>query len=112
MVKYGNTLTLMDATYKTTKYALPLFMLVVRTNVGYFPVAEFLLECEAVANVVEALSILKCQNPDWNPPAFLVDYSEVEFQAIKTIFPNAAVLLCYFHVERAWDRYTGSSKYM
>lgn len=28
---------LIDATYKMTKYALPLFLLVVRTNVSYVP---------------------------------------------------------------------------
>lgn len=30
---------LIDATYKTTKYALPLFLLAVRTNVSYVPIA-------------------------------------------------------------------------
>lgn len=39
MLKYGNTLSLLDATYKTTKYAFPLFLLCVRSNSGYIPVA-------------------------------------------------------------------------
>lgn len=38
--RYGD-MVLLDATYRTTKYALPLFLVVVRTNVGYKPVAEF-----------------------------------------------------------------------
>ena len=33
--KYGTDLCLMDATYKTTKYALPLFLVAVKTNSGY-----------------------------------------------------------------------------
>ena len=33
--RYGCNLLLMDATYKTTRYALPLFLLVVKTNVNY-----------------------------------------------------------------------------
>ena len=32
---YGNQLILLDATYKTTKYALSLFFLVVKTNVNF-----------------------------------------------------------------------------
>ena len=32
--KYGNTISLLDVTYKTTKYELPLFFLSVETNVG------------------------------------------------------------------------------
>ena len=42
MVKYGNIVCLMDATYKTTRYDLPLFFICVRTNAGYCVVAEFI----------------------------------------------------------------------
>ena len=33
--RYGNYACFLDATYKTTKYALPLFFLAVKTNVDY-----------------------------------------------------------------------------
>ena len=33
--RYGPTLVLLDATCRTTKYALPLYFLVVQTNVNY-----------------------------------------------------------------------------
>ena len=33
MKKYGNRITLFDATYKTTKYSIPLFFVAVKTNV-------------------------------------------------------------------------------
>ena len=35
--RYGNKLCLPDATYKTTRYALPLFFVAVKTNVDYQP---------------------------------------------------------------------------
>lgn len=35
LLKYGGEICLLDATYKTTKYALPLFFLCVKTNSGY-----------------------------------------------------------------------------
>ncbi len=35
MVKYGNEISLLDATYKTTNYALPFFFVCVKTNSGY-----------------------------------------------------------------------------
>ena len=38
--KYGNDICLLDATYKTTRYALPLFFLAVKTNVDYQVVAS------------------------------------------------------------------------
>ena len=40
MLKYGHDLCLMDATHKTTKYALPLFFICVKTNAGYMIVGE------------------------------------------------------------------------
>ena len=46
LVKYGNTITLIDATYKTTKYDLALFFLCVKTNVNYTVVAEFVVQSE------------------------------------------------------------------
>ena len=39
--RYGNTIVLIDATYKTTKYELPMFFVTVKTNVGYTPIADF-----------------------------------------------------------------------
>ena len=43
--KYGNTISLMDATYKTTtKYEIALFFVTVKTNVGYSVVANFVVQ--------------------------------------------------------------------
>ena len=33
--RYASSLIMLDATYRTTKYALPLFFMVVKTNVNY-----------------------------------------------------------------------------
>lgn len=33
----------MDATYKTTRYELPMFFVTVKTNVGNTPVADFVI---------------------------------------------------------------------
>lgn len=38
--KYGNEISLLDATYQTSRYALPLFFLCVKTNVNYCVVAR------------------------------------------------------------------------
>lgn len=35
LLKYGGEICLLDATYKTTKYAVPLFFLCVKTNSGF-----------------------------------------------------------------------------
>ena len=44
LARYGNTISLIDATYKTTKYMTLLCFLCVKTNVGYSVVAEFVVQ--------------------------------------------------------------------
>lgn len=65
--RYGNTISLMDATYKTTKYELALFFIAVKTNVGYSVVGESVVQNETANEIAEALSILSSWNPEWNP---------------------------------------------
>jgi hypothetical protein len=108
MTMYGNAVSLLDATYKTTKYNIPFFMIVVKTNVGYIPVAEFVTEDETSESIQEALQILQTWNPDWCPAYVMVDYSEAEINAVKANFQSAKVLLCAFHREQAWERWSKS----
>ena len=62
--RYGKELTLLDATYWTTRYALPLFFVVVKTNIDYQIVAVFVTENETEDSIQEALSIIKSWNKD------------------------------------------------
>ena len=109
--RYGNTISLIDATYKTTRYELALFFICVRTNVGYSVVAEFIVQGENAENIQEALTILTQWNPEWNPRFFMSDYSEAELNAIEAVFPTTTVYLCDFHREQAWMRWTHDHKH-
>ena len=106
LAKYGNTLALLDATYKTTRYDLALFFLCVRTNVGYSVVAEFVTQSETAHQIGEALQIIKKWNPKWNPAFFMSDYSEAELLAIEQVFPESKTFLCDFHRGRGGQRIT------
>ena len=85
--RYGNNMCFLDATYKTTGYALPLFFLCVKTNVGYSVVATFIVQSENAASVAEGLQIIKDWNSMWEPQSFMADGSEAEHNAIKSVFP-------------------------
>ena len=110
MCKYGNCISLIDATYKTMQYDLPLFLVCVRTNVGYCTVAEFVTQSETAEAIGEALKILREWNPGWNPPFVLCDYSEAEIAAIKATFDSVRVYICDFHREQAWTRWVNNSQ--
>ena len=77
---------MLDVTYKTTRYSLPLFFPVVKTNVDYQIVGSFAIQSETTDAIYEALSVLKSWNPKWNPSYFMVDYSEEEMSAIGKLF--------------------------
>ena len=74
LLKYGNMLTLMDATYEMTKYALLLFLICVRSNYGYIPVVHFIVEQETAFHITEALKIVSGLNTSWLPPYLMIDY--------------------------------------
>ena len=59
LTRYGNDISLIDATYRTMKYELPLFFVCVRTNVGYSVVAQFIVQSESMECISEALNVLR-----------------------------------------------------
>ena len=111
MLKYGNIISLMDATYKMTQYDLPLFFISVRTNTGYCVVAEFIVQSESCDYIKEALQILKKWNPDWHPKFYMTNYSEAEIGALEASFPGTTVYLCDFHREQAWEKWVRDKKH-
>ena len=57
--RYVNEMILVDATYKTTRYTLPLMFIVVKTNVDYQTVASFVIENETYEAISEAVAVIK-----------------------------------------------------
>lgn len=81
-------MVLVDATYKTTKYSLPIFQMCIKTNSGYKIVASFVIENETVALITEALQIIKAWNPEWCYKYFMTDYDREEIAALESTFPG------------------------
>ena len=93
MKRYGNEITLLDATYKTTKYSLPLFFVVIKTNVDYQIVASFVIQSETSDSIHEAMAVVQSWNSEWKPAYFMVDYSEEEMSAISRLFPGNIIFI-------------------
>ena len=111
MIKYGSVMSLIDATFKTTRYDLPLFFVSVRTNAGYCDVAEFITQSESVEQISEARQTLKTWNPKWAPKYFKTDFSEAEIGALERSLPGTVVYLCDFHREQARERWVKDRKH-
>ena len=85
---YGEHMCLIDATYKTTVYDMPLFFLCVFANVGYVNVATFLLSDEQQTSIVAALRLIVQWNLQWKPQRFITDFHEGQISAIESVFPG------------------------
>ncbi|XP_065670722.1 uncharacterized protein LOC105849232 isoform X2 [Hydra vulgaris] len=105
LLRYGNELAFLDATYRTTRYALPLFFLVVKTNIDYQIVAIFVCENETTEAITEALMCIKDWNPSFQPTYFFTDYSNEEINSLESVFVGCRVHICDFHREQAWERW-------
>lgn len=89
---YGQQMCLLDATYRTCRYSLPLFFLCVRTNVCYEVVGLFVSHSEKTEDIAEALQVFKDWNEGWHPSHFMVDFCEAEIGALEAEFPGETEL--------------------
>ena len=90
----------MDATYKTTKYAIPLFFVALKANVDCQVVASFALQDETTSAIKEALLILRSWNPLSQPKCFMVDNSKEEINSIDHVFPSEGNNVCFRFTKR------------
>ena len=102
---YAPSFLLLDATYKTTKYAVLLFFAVVKTNVNFQVVCVIVLQEETEPMITKALLILKSWSPDVNPKYTIADFDEKEISASENVFSGILVFLCDFHREQSWTRW-------
>ena len=89
---YGNKLVLLDATYRTTRYASPLFSFDAKTNIDYQIAATFVTENEKEESIVEALEIIKSWNPELHPPYGMTDYCIEDVSAMEKVFPGVKII--------------------
>jgi len=85
---YGSDVCLIDATYRTTSYDLPLVCLCVATNVGYVNVASMLLVDEKSETIAVGLKKLSSWNSGWKPKFFMSDFHAGQIAALETTFPG------------------------
>ncbi|KAK2398613.1 protein FAR1-RELATED SEQUENCE [Trifolium repens] len=95
------TVLLMDSTYKTNKYKMPLFEIVGVTSTQLtFNVAYAFLTNEREDNFKWALeacrSLLK--NNDGMPKVIVTDRDKSLMNAVETVFPRSTALVCRYHV--------------
>lgn len=105
LASYGRVLVL-DCTYKTNRYNLPLLHIVGRSPLGKTYQACFaFINDETELSYVWALERLKeYYPPDSGPEVLVTDAEQSLGNAIKRVFPRAKHLLCTWHIYRCVHR--------
>ena len=84
--RYRNEMVLLDGTYKTTRYSLLLFFMVVKTNVDYQIVASFVIENETYEAISETVAVIKSWNAEFDPKYGMTDCCHEEIRAVENNF--------------------------
>jgi len=94
---------MMDSTYKTNRYKLPLLEIVGVTSTELtFSITFILVEAECENNFVWALERLKglFTRVDSYPKVIVSDRDLVLMNAIGDVFPKASNIRCRFHIDK------------
>jgi len=90
-----------DSTYKTCRYKLPLLEIVGITPVGKtFSVAFVYLHAEKVENFKWALQMLRELLSDVKVGVIITDADKALMRSVEEVFPEAIQTLCTFHVTK------------
>src|SRR3954469_23639805 len=95
------TVLVMDSTYKTNNYRLPLLEIVGVTSTDKtYSVGFAYLECEKEDNFTWALGICKSLLVDQAvmPNVIVTDRDNALMNAVDTVFPTSTALLCRYHI--------------
>lgn len=95
----------LDATYRTNKLKMPLFVFVVQDGCGESQVIAYaFVASEQCHHVTEMLNLFVKENPcSENTGVIVVDKDFTEISAIRSAFPSApSIQLCQFHVMKAF----------
>ena len=94
---------MIDSTYETNRYKLSLFDIDGVTPTGMtFSTAFAYLEGGRLNNVVWALQRFRglFSRSDALPGVIVTDRDLALMNAVKTVFPEATNLLCWFHIDK------------
>ncbi|XP_076028661.1 uncharacterized protein LOC143017738 isoform X2 [Oratosquilla oratoria] len=106
LMRYGNHMCFLDAVHRTIKYTLPIYFVIVKTNVDYQIVGSFIVQEENKNSIISALEVIRdWMELSWNPKYFIVDKNASEEAALSEVFPDTKIFISELHREQAWEQW-------
>ena len=70
-----------------------------------FQTVGFFITQDEVHETIEfCLEKMVSWAPRWKPLVFLMDQDSAEILAVQTVFPDASIFMCDFHLKMDWKR--------
>ena len=93
---------LLDFTYKTNKYLMPLMTVMAIDNYGHgCPVLHAFVRNEDAEHIKEILRFMTTLFNSNQTTCFVIDKDFSEINAVRSVFPEARLNLCHFHISQA-----------
>ena len=105
--RYGNEICLLDATYKKSRNALPLFFVAVPTNTCYQVIASFIKSSGTTDSISQALKVLSRWKTDRKPANWIPGCCQAEISVVGNVLSveinNYIHIICEATVTRGND---------
>jgi len=101
LVHYGQVIVYVEPVHKHIQYSLPIYCLIVRTNVGFTIAGMFTLKFVTKPLLTEVFKMFTEWNPDWKPRYLLADFNDENISGILENFNgncSPTVLLIYLFI--------------
>ena len=102
LAKIFHHVCILDSTYKTNRFNLPLLQAVSQTSTGHtFTIGFCLLRNEDEANYLWSMEQFgRIWGDEFPPAVFVTDQELALTNSIDQMYPNSSRLLCYWHIAK------------
>ena len=106
-IRQSKDLVFLDSSSNMEEYNLRVFVMVTHSVCGALPLGIFVTSDEKEQTLQDALELFKSclpefafhgASPDTGPKVFMTDNCYELREALQKVWPNAATVLCIFHV--------------
>lgn len=123
MVEHSAEMVFIDSSGNCDRHNTRIFVLLTHSTAGGLPLGIIMTTSESQSTIVAGLNLLKTILPDegfagresHGPRIFITDDCLSLRQALHSVYPEASLLLCVFHLMQAmwrwlWDSHNGIPK--
>ncbi|KAG8976619.1 hypothetical protein FRC05_003458 [Tulasnella sp. 425] len=101
----GEYVLCMDGTHNTQVYGYTLFTLLSRDKYGHGVPVAYMISSRGTERVLTHFLRLFRDRNTMTPHVIMTDYDVAQINALRSVYPDVPIYLCWWHVLRAWKKH-------